>query len=97
MIFDFRVMTDVATIYSIKVSDLDELAKKDIELADGLKRTRAEIKFGQKSDFDFFRFLPPFIDESDSDEDSFAEKHIMRKEAVRLKFKQQLLSICRRI
>lgn len=91
MVFDFRVMTNVATIYSIKVSDLDELAKKDIELADGLKRTRAEIKFGQKSDFDFFRFLPPFIDDSDSDEELFTVKHQKRKETVRLKFKRQLL------
>jgi CRP-like cAMP-binding protein len=46
MLFDFKVTTTNAIIFTVKVDDLEALAKKDISLADEIKRTRIEIISG---------------------------------------------------
>jgi len=59
LLFDFKVSSTNAIVISVNLRDLEALAKKDLELADGIKKTKVEIISGQKSDFDYFRFLAP--------------------------------------
>jgi hypothetical protein len=35
------------------------MSKRDLELSDGIRKTKQEIFLGQKSDFDYFRYLAP--------------------------------------
>jgi len=46
MLFDFKVSTHKAVVYSIQVSQLERLSKKDLDLADGIKKTKVEIIAG---------------------------------------------------
>ena len=67
MLFDFRVSSSTAVIFAVPLDRLEELAKKDLELADGIKKTKVEIIAGQKSEFDYFRFLAPLPEDSEND------------------------------
>jgi hypothetical protein len=72
MFFDFKVTTSHAVIFCVKLSTLEVIKKKDLNLADGIRKTKYEVDYGRKSDFDYFRFIPPQNEESDSDSDTLA-------------------------
>jgi len=59
MLFDFRVTTNHAVIFSVKLSTLEFIKKKDLNLADGIRKTKYEVDYGRKSDFDYFRYVAP--------------------------------------
>jgi CRP-like cAMP-binding protein len=97
MLFDFKVTTNNAVLYTIKIQDLETLSKKDIGLADEIKRTKVEIIAGQKSEFDYFRFLPPLPVSSDSDSSMLEAKAQDRKEKLRFTFRTELMRILNQI
>jgi hypothetical protein len=59
MFFDFKVTSANAVIFSVKLSTLEMIKKKDLNLADGIRKTKYEVDYGLKSEFDYFRYVPP--------------------------------------
>jgi hypothetical protein len=45
-------------VESIKLQDLKELEKRNADLRDTLKQLEIDILNGEKSNFDYFRYLP---------------------------------------
>lgn len=74
------------------------MSKKDLELSDGIKKTKTEVFLGQKSDFDYFRYLAPQqLEESDSEDEFTIMRNRERKNMIKAKFSMALMSICAKI
>lgn len=93
MLFDFKVTTTHAVIFSIKLSTLELIKKKDLNLADGIRKTKFEVDYGRKSDFDYFRYIPPQNEDSDSDSELQAAKQDVKREKTRRKFRREFMRI----
>ena len=57
---NFRASTS-CLVYMIDVNSLRKMEKKFIQISDNFKTMEIDIMKGEKTDLDFFRFMPPRV------------------------------------
>ena len=73
--FDFRAQT-TCIVETISVSDIGQLQKEQLQLSDELRTLRVLIENNEKSEYDFFRYVPRRVCQSKTTEET---RDIIRK------------------